>query len=85
VGAGNNQAPRRTEHEKRGGGATAVPAGLEGHFQLVDTARVFADRDQWIREWVRALQLKQGKRGPRVYAELRKLGVAPLAAQPIAM
>lgn len=54
--------------------------GWKQYFQLADTPRIFRDHDQWIRHRLRALHLKQWKRGPRVYAELRKLGVPPTAA-----
>jgi RNA-directed DNA polymerase len=54
--------------------------GWKQYFQLADTPQVFADHDKWIRHRLRALQLKLWKRGPKVYAELRKLGVAPTAA-----
>ena len=50
------------------------------YFQLADTPRIFTDHDKWIRHHLRALQLKQWKRGRRVYAELRKLGVPETAA-----
>jgi RNA-directed DNA polymerase len=46
--------------------------------------RVFIDLDKWIRHRLRALQLKQWQRGPRVYAALRKLGVAEDAAARVA-
>lgn len=49
--------------------------GWQQYFRLADTPRVFADHDQWIRHRLRALQLKQWKHGPKVYRELRKLGV----------
>jgi RNA-directed DNA polymerase len=54
--------------------------GWKQYFQLADTPRIFADHDQWVRHRLRALHLKQWKRGPRVYAELRKLGVRGNAA-----
>jgi hypothetical protein len=38
--------------------------GWKEYFQLADTPRVFADDDKWIRHRLRALQLKQWKRGP---------------------
>jgi hypothetical protein len=50
--------------------------GWKEYFRLADTPRVFIDHDKWIRHRLRALQLKQWKHGPKVYAELRKLGVA---------
>ena len=58
--------------------------GWKQYFQLADTRGIFAGHDQWIRRRLRALQLKQWKRGPRVYAELRKLGVPGSAAAPVA-
>lgn len=58
--------------------------GWKQYFQLADTPNVFADHDKWIRHRLRALQLKQWKRGPRVFAELRKLGVPATAAARVA-
>ena len=58
--------------------------GWKEYFRLADTPRVLANHDKWIRHRLRALQLKQWKRGPRVYAELRKLGVAPSDAKRVA-
>ena len=54
--------------------------GWKRYFQLADTPRIFADHDQWIRHRLRALHLKQWKRGHRTFAELRKLGVPESAA-----
>jgi RNA-directed DNA polymerase len=54
--------------------------GWKQYFQLADTPRIFTDHDKWIRHRLRALQLKQWKRGRRVYGELRKLGVPESAA-----
>jgi len=58
--------------------------GWKEYFHLAVTPQVFADHDQWIRHRPRALQLKQWRRGPKVYAELRKLGVVEVAAARIA-
>jgi RNA-directed DNA polymerase len=55
-------------------------SGWKQYFRLAQTPGIFADHDQWIRRRLRALQLKQWKHGPKVYAELRKLGVSPSAA-----
>jgi RNA-directed DNA polymerase len=54
--------------------------GWKLYFQLANTPGVFADHDKWIRHRLRALQLKQWKRGPRVYAEMRRLGLSQSAA-----
>jgi group II intron reverse transcriptase/maturase len=58
--------------------------GWKEYFRLADTPSVFADHDKWIRHRLRALQLKQWNRGPKVYAELRKLGVNKDAAAQVA-
>ena len=50
-------------------------AGWREYFRLADTPRVFADLDEWIRHRLRQVQLKQWKRGPTVYRELRARGV----------
>jgi RNA-directed DNA polymerase len=54
--------------------------GWKQYFQLADTPQIFADHDKWIRQRLRALQLKQWKRGATAFRELRKLGVPPSAA-----
>jgi RNA-directed DNA polymerase len=54
--------------------------GWKRYFQLANTPGVFADHDKWIRHRLRALQLKQWKRGPKVYAEMRRLGLSQSAA-----
>jgi RNA-directed DNA polymerase len=60
--------------------------GWKAYFQLADTPKAFADYDKWIRHRLRALQLKQWKRGPKVYAEMRRLGLSDaLAAQAAAV
>jgi RNA-directed DNA polymerase len=58
--------------------------GWKEYFQLADTPGVFVNHDKWIRHRLRALQLKQWKRSPKVYAELRKLGVNKDAAAQVA-
>jgi RNA-directed DNA polymerase len=54
--------------------------GWKGYFQLADTPKVFTEYDQWVRHRLRALQLKQWKRGRKIYAELRRLGLSHAAA-----
>ncbi len=59
--------------------------GWKEYFKLADTPRIFADLDQWIHRRLRAVQLKQWKRGRTVHRELRARGVpewlAPRAAR----
>jgi group II intron reverse transcriptase/maturase len=45
--------------------------GWKAYFRLADTPGVFHDLDQWIARRLRMVQLKQWKRGPTVYREMR--------------
>lgn len=58
--------------------------GWKGYFRLAETPRIFGNLDQWIRHRLRAMQLKQWKRGRTVYRELCRRGVAPDLAARIA-
>jgi group II intron reverse transcriptase/maturase len=49
--------------------------GWKQYFQLADTPGVFRRLDEWLRRRLRALQLKQWKRGTTVYRELRARGI----------
>ena len=50
--------------------------GWKAYFQLAETPRVFSDLDGWIRHRLRVIQLKQWKRGPTIYRELRARGAS---------
>ena len=50
--------------------------GWKAYFRLADTPGVWSDLDKWIRHRVRAIQLKQWKRGTTTYRELRKRGAS---------
>jgi hypothetical protein len=54
--------------------------GWKGYFRLADTPGVLRDLDEWIRHRLRLVQLKQWKRGPTVFRELRARGVSQHAA-----
>jgi RNA-directed DNA polymerase len=58
--------------------------GWKNHFQLADTPRVFSDLDEWIRHRLRAIHLKQWKRGTTIYRELIKRGLSPKGARTVA-
>jgi group II intron reverse transcriptase/maturase len=49
--------------------------GWKEYFKLAATPGVLADLDGWIHRRLRALQLKQWKRGRTAYRELRKCGL----------
>lgn len=58
--------------------------GWRAYFGLAETPRVFDDLDGWIRRRLRALQLKQWKRGRTVYRELRARGASERVAAEVA-
>lgn len=51
--------------------------GWKNYFQLADTPKVFSDLDEWIRHRLRAIHLKQWKRGTTIFRELVKRGMRP--------
>ena len=58
--------------------------GWKNYFQLAETPGVFRDLDAWIRHRLRALQLKQWKRGRTVFRELHARGMSRDAAAKVA-
>ncbi|MEQ8653041.1 MAG: group II intron reverse transcriptase/maturase [Kiloniellales bacterium] len=48
--------------------------GWKAYFRLAQTPGVFKDLDKWLRHRLRAVQLKQWKRGKTIYRELTALG-----------
>jgi RNA-directed DNA polymerase len=55
--------------------------GWKLYFQLAETPGVFDDLDKWLRHRLRALQLKQWKRGTTAYRELRARGISDATAR----
>jgi hypothetical protein len=58
--------------------------GWKEYFRLAQTPGVFRDLDEWIRHRLRALQLKQWKRGTTVFRELRSRGLPEQVAAQVA-
>ena len=58
--------------------------GWKEYYRLADTPRVFSDLDAWIRHRLRALHLKQWKRGATIYRELRSRGMSHGSAAQVA-
>ncbi|WP_459573310.1 group II intron reverse transcriptase/maturase [Cupriavidus sp. 8B] len=58
--------------------------GWKAYFRLAQTPKVWRKLDQWLRHRLRAIQLKQWRRGPTIYRELRTLGATPETAQRVA-
>jgi len=50
--------------------------GWKAYFRLAQTPTTFRDLDSWIRRRLRAVQLKQWKRGTTIYRGLRNLGAS---------
>jgi RNA-directed DNA polymerase len=58
--------------------------GWKEYYRLADTPRIFSDLDEWIRHRLRALHLKQWKRGTTIYRELRSRGMSHAPAAMVA-
>ena len=58
--------------------------GWKAYFRMADTPRVWRELDKWIRHRVRAIQLKQWKRGETAYRKLRGLGASSDVAAQVA-
>ena len=50
--------------------------GWKAYFRHAQTPRVMRELDEWLRHRLRALQLKQWRRGTTMYRELRALGAS---------
>jgi group II intron reverse transcriptase/maturase len=58
--------------------------GWKEYYRLANTPRIFSDLDEWIRHRLRALHLKQWKRGTTIYRELRSRGMSHTSASQVA-
>ena len=58
--------------------------GWKEYFRLADTPNVFGELDEWIRHRLRAIHLKQWKRGTTIFRELRARGLSELSAKRVA-
>ena len=58
--------------------------GWREYYRLADTPGVLRSLDQWVRHRLRAVHLKQWKRGRTVYRELRTRGLSQPAAAYVA-
>jgi RNA-directed DNA polymerase len=54
--------------------------GWKGYFGLAQTQTVLRELDEWMRHRMRAIHLKQWRRGKTIYRELLKLGAKPKVA-----
>jgi len=58
--------------------------GWKGYFRLAQTPKVWRELDKWLRHRLRAIQLKQWKRGTTMYRELIALDAKPEVARQVA-
>ena len=59
--------------------------GWKLYFRVAETPQIFDDLDKWIRHRLRAVQLKQWKRGRTTYQALRALGLSDAGAKKVAV
>jgi RNA-directed DNA polymerase len=89
---GRMKARVREITSRRGGKAIAAVVtelreyldGWKQYFRLIETPGVLRALDSWIRRRLRQVELRQWKRGPVVYRELRARGVFHSSAAAIA-
>jgi RNA-directed DNA polymerase len=58
--------------------------GWKAYFGLAQTPRIWRELDEWLRHRLRAIQLKQWRRGTTIYRELLALGASPSVARRVA-
>jgi len=58
--------------------------GWKAYFHLATSKRARNELDRWLRHRLRALQLKQWRRGTTIYRELRRLGASASVARSVA-
>jgi len=85
---------QRVREMTRSAGGRSLPAAVErlrpyvlgwkAYFGLAQTPAVWRELDKWMRHRLRAIQLKQWKRGPTIYRALCSMGARPAVAQRIA-
>jgi RNA-directed DNA polymerase len=82
---------RRTTRRSGGRSVTQVVAelrkylpGWSQYFALAETPGVLAGLDKWVRHRLRALHLKQWKRGRTVFREMRSRGASVVVAAQVA-
>ncbi|NHZ66105.1 group II intron reverse transcriptase/maturase [Massilia genomosp. 1] len=58
--------------------------GWKGYFKLAQTPKIWKKLDEWLRHRLRAIQLKQWRRGKTMHRELLRLGAGPTVARQVA-
>ncbi len=65
-------------------GLRSYVPGWKAYFRLAQTPRVMRELDEWLRHRLRAVRLKQWRRGTTMFRELRALGASTALAARIA-
>ena len=81
------QLTRRTKGrslEQIAEGLKGYVPGWKAYFRLAQTPKVMRELDEWLRHRLRAVRLKQWRRGTTMFRELRKLGASVAEAAIIA-
>lgn len=58
--------------------------GWKAYFGMAQTPKIWRELDEWLRHRLRALQLRQWKRGLTIYRELKALGAQESVARQVA-
>lgn len=58
--------------------------GWKAYFRLAETPKIYRRLDKWIRHRLRAIQLKQWRRGTTIYRELKARGMSAAQARRVA-
>ncbi len=82
---------RQLTRRTKGRSLERIAEGLKGHvpgwkayFRLAQTPKVMRELDKWLRHRLRAVRLKQWRRGTTMFRELRRLGASVKEAAIIA-
>jgi RNA-directed DNA polymerase len=66
-------------------GLRAYVLGWKAYFMMAQTPKIWRELDEWLRHRLRAIQLKQWRRGTTIYRELRVLGASADVAKQVAV
>jgi len=89
----DNFKARIRQHMRRSGGRSMEQVverlrpyllGWRAYFGMAQTPRVWRELDEWLRHRLRAIQLRQWKRGTTIYRELKARGATHDVATQVA-
>lgn len=90
----DNFKARIRQHTRRSGGRSmgeevgelrSYLLGWKAYFEMAQTPEVWRELDEWVRRRLRAVQLKQWKRGGTIYRELKLRGATHDVAKQVAV